>query len=171
MPMHREWVDLHVNGVAIDTASPMTPIDILFDMREEVNKTVTRLILGLDLHIDDININVQAQAKVALGIGIATTEGFDQAIVAPIGESIPQPQRSVEFPIHGWLWRGEYLCQWSNSATFGVEVSMFPRIDLDLRAARKVDKGILYLAAFNSVVQGAMDVELTGQVRALMLVG
>jgi len=166
MPMHREWVDLGFSDLEIPTGGSITPLDVLFDMREEVNKTVVRLIVGLDLVHENTDVNEVAKARIDMGIGVATREGFDGGQL-----TIPSPAITKEFPIHGWLWRATYGVQFANSATFGVEVYRFPRIDLDLRASRKVDKGVLYLAAVNFAQQGAMDVDMTGMVRALMLTG
>ena len=165
-PMHREWVDLGFSGLVIPSNSSITPLNVLFDMREEVNKTVTRLVVGMDLHIGNPDTNAVSVARVNLGVGVATEEGFDAGQA-----SIPSPAVTTEFPIHGWLWRAQYTVIFSNSATFGIEMHVGPRIDLDLRAARKVDKGILYLSATNIPIQGTLDWEMTGLVRALMLTG
>ncbi len=166
MPMHKEWVDLQLSSVAVGTGASMVPLNVLADMRVEVNKTVARLIVGLDLHHQDIDTNESGSARMSLGVGVATQEGFDGGAL-----TVPNPANSSEFPIHGWLWRAQYVCEFSNSATFGIEVNRFPRIDADLRASRKVDKGVLYLAAFNGAQNGSIDIQITGVVRALMLTG
>jgi len=165
-PMHREWVDLAFGSLTIPSNGAIVPLDVLFDMREEVNKTVARLIVGIDLHIDNPDTNATGVARVTLGIGVATVEGFDGGAA-----TVPSPSTTKEYPIHGWLFRAQYVVMYSNSATFGIELHRFPRIDKDLRASRKVDKGILYLAVTNVALQGNIAVEMTGMVRAFMLTG
>ncbi len=166
MPMHREWVDLFFTGVGIAAGAAIVPLDILFDMRDEVNKTVARLILDITVMHSNLSTNEEASTRLNIGIGVATQEGFDGG-----AGTVPSPNVSTEFPIHGWLWRAQYGCYWSNSATFGIELALFPRIAMDLRASRKVDKGVLYLAATNTLIQTGFALELTGSVRALMLTG
>ncbi len=166
MPMHREWVDLGMSQLNIQVGAAITPLDILFDMREVVNKTVVRLIIGITTHCENPDVNASGMSRLSMGIGVATREGFDAGAAA-----IPAPGITTEFPIHGWLWRAAYGIVYANDATVGMEVYQFPRVDLDLRASRKVDKGVLYFAASLAALQGAIDVELTGMIRALMLTG
>ena len=166
MPMHREWVDLGFNALLVATGFQIVPLDILFDMREVVNKTVTRLIIGFDVDAPDPDENDVFVMRMNFGIGVATREAFDAGVA-----SVPSLAATTEFPIHGWLWRSQYTVSFSNSATFGIELYKFPRIDKDIRAARKVDKGVLYFAAVNTVIQGANSVQLGGMIRALVLIG
>ncbi len=135
-------------------------------MREVVNKTVVRMIVGLDLHHDSISSNTEGQARITLGIGVATREGFDGGAA-----TIPSPAITEEYPIHGWLFRWQGTLQYSNSATFGLELDGKERIDRDLRGSRKIDKGVLYFAAVNNPLQNNLEVEMTGLVRALILTG
>ena len=144
----------------------MAPQNLLLDMREEVNKTVDRIIVGIDLHMDNIQTNVVSMARINIGIGVATVEAFDAGAA-----SLPGPGVTEEYPVRGWLWRWAGLCQYENATDHGVEVYKFPRLDFDLRASRKIDKGILFLAAANFAQQGAVDVEMTGLFRCHILTG
>ena len=115
MPMHREWVDLAMASLNVPTNSAIVPLDILNDMRVEPNKTVVRLIIGLTFHHEQTSTNEDARLRLTAGIGVATQEGFD------VGASgVPSPAVTTEFPIHGWLWRAQWACLFSNSATLPV---------------------------------------------------
>jgi len=169
MPMHREWVDLGMSGLQVATGVTMVPLDILFDMREEVNKTVDRLIVGITAHCEDPSTNESGIARLNMGIGVATAQAFANA-AAGDPPALPRSGVTEDFPIRGWLWRAQYGIVYDNAADH-LGVYVFPRIDLDLRASRKVDKGILYFTATNTAILGTLDVELTGMIRAHILTG
>lgn len=167
-PMHRQWCDTGLAGLDVPMGGNIVPLDLCLDMDAAfVNKTVTRVIVGLQVHHDNHTSDHDAVQELEIGIGVVSEEAFlaGQA-------SMPKPDITTEFPARGWLWVASYTAAFSNSTTFGVEIYDFPRIDVDLRASRKVDRGILFLAAESRTVFGAgMILNLTGRIRALMLTG
>jgi len=165
MPMHKTWVDFIASSLNLATGVALPVQDLLFDMHDTPVKTLDRLIIGLDIHVDNSDTNITSSARVDLGIGVCTREAFDAGVA-----SVPQPAAGTEYPARGWLYAASYYLGFSNSATFGIEQYTFQRIDLDLKAARKVDKGVLFLAGFNTAHQGTTQYAITGRIRSLMLI-
>jgi len=167
MAMHRVWTDLGLSGVNIPPNTSITPLDILFDAVANPFKTVTRLIIDLTARIEDLALNVDGIARVSFGIGVASEEAF-----AAGAGSLPLSSGTSGYPPRGWLWVAQREVIFSNSSTHGIEAFVFPHFEADLRANRKIDKGILYLTSSAVAVFGdTFDVEISGRIRALTLQG
>ena len=129
-----------------------------------MNKTVTRILPGLSLVPSTFNANASGVQIVSLGIGVTSQEAFSAGVV-------PDPNVSTDYPPRGWLWAATYSIEYDRVAGTGLHWSPV-RIDVDLRANRKVDRGILFLAACNANVSGnGLDVDIVGRFRCLVLTG
>jgi len=95
-----------------------------------------------------------------LGIGVATVPAFN-------ANEVPEPDISTEYPIRGWLYKTN---QWMIMPGAQSGKMMMPSWHFDIRTMRKIDKGILYVAAGNNNVSGTADTILVGGlIRALCL--
>ena len=56
-PMHRVWTDLFMSALSFPSDAVITPLNILADADPTPFKIVTRLIVGLDFSIDNLDGN------------------------------------------------------------------------------------------------------------------
>ena len=159
----RAWADLLFN-IGILNNTNMVPLDILFDLGASRLSviTVVRLVAQFAV-VGELPLQVATgTSRIDVGIGVATVEGFDGGAT-----TTPQPDVSTEYPIRGWLYATTKVVFNTNNSG---SLSAFPQWEVDMRAMRKIDKGILYLAAANNNADGdAINVRLIGRVRALCL--
>ncbi len=156
MARRTRWVD---NVISISTASTGQQISNLrggLSVTDLQGSTITRLIVGLDISSNTV-AGAWGKARFSVGIGLAS----EQAL---LGGSVPDPQTEVDFPPGGWLWRGIYVAS-QNGA--GAPISS--RIDLDLRAQRKLLGGQPFIHWTNTVITGTQfTIGVQGLVRMLV---
>jgi len=123
--------------------------------------TLLRTIIGLDVAyvVHDAG---EGSQDVAIGIALGETD----QIAAGFG-SLPNPEVATDFPRLPWVWRARYRI-------FGFaadQPTVFTRrIDLDIRAQRKLENAIAYLITTNTAREGvASSVAVSGFVRQLWL--
>jgi len=159
----RAWGNTLLKGTVIGGGASLTPLNLLGNLVNLDTLTVVRLIGHLWLHPANVDTNEQVQAVLDLGVGVCSQEAFTAGVV-------PDPSVASDVPQLGWLWRDSVLFQRSNSSSFGEEMGPArTELRFDIRAARKVDRGVLYLAADNTAVGSNGSVSLSGIVRALFL--
>jgi len=123
--------------------------------------TLLRTIIGVDVaHL--IHDSGEGSQKVSIGIGVASQEAFAAA-------SISDPEVATDHPTRGWVWRWQGI-------TYGFaadQPAIFTRrIDLDIRARRKLDNGESFVTVNNVNDQGvAGTIGVIGLIRQLWLVG
>ena len=101
---------------------------------------------------------------VHVGIGVCSVEAF-----AIGGTSLPSPGTETDYPPRGWLYLASSLCYRAVGAG-PIDIVRFAEFQADLRAMRKVDKGVLFLTVVNSAALGAsFTIGISGRVRALCL--
>ena len=158
----RAWADL-IFQAQIGSGAIMTPLNILADLGANVldTVTVTRLIGSLHAFIEMPDPQVQGIMRVDLLIGVVGASGFTAGV--------PDPGISSEYPIRGHLYATtKWVAQSAGAST--MQQSQQPAWEVDLGAMRKIDKGILYVAAKNTLVDGAaFTVRVGGRIRALCL--
>ena len=142
--------------VSIDLLTDLTPSDMI---------TLDRLIVHLNLFpgLGEFLIGVQS---VYFGIGVVSVEAF--AVANSVG--LPNPATSDEIPPRGWLWSDKLSAFNDEGQTNADFIRFMPEVRLDFRAARKVDRGVLFLT-MSSVLQfgAAFDVNVLGRIGALCL--
>ena len=105
-------------------------------------------------------------STVDVGIGVSSVEAFAVASAA----GLPDITDVTNFPPRGWLYAATKPVSQILDAAGGVSiVDVKAEFDFDLRAMRKIDKGVLFLLMEqnNITVGGAMQV--TGRIRTLCL--
>ncbi len=92
-----------------------------------------------------------------VGIGIVTQEAFVAGVV-------PDPNNAIEEPARGWIYRTAWGVAQNGSGCQIIYDKM-----ADIRAARKIENGQLFLALNNVVGEGtAFTLTLKGIVRCLL---
>ena len=156
----RAWADTAVN-VSIASAAAGAVTDLRGSLDVPENMTLVRLILDLDLLIDP-EIETNGEQVLHLGVGVTSVEAFTAG-------AVPLPSITTQYPPRGWL----YVASKSVYQTVHASGQIWrkdQRFRLDLRGARKVDRGVLYMITENDTQGGgALAVILRGRVRALFL--
>ena len=161
--MPRVWLDTLFDSDVASGAQSITSLVLDWDRTElrSTQMTLLRTIVGLDLGYTVHDAGEGSQA-ISIGIGITSLEAFTAGV-------IPDPNVAIEYPVRGWIWR--YKCR-----VFGFaadQPAVFTRrIDIDLRAMRKLENGVCYMTVNNDPVEGvASAIRRVGLVRQLWLVG
>ena len=155
MPRPTDWVDTLVNlevPIAGQTAGSL--VTGLFPLNTR-GMTVIRTIISLGMFSNTI-AGAWGVMRVDLAIGIASQEAFSAGI-------FPDPNTATEKPPRGWMWRTERLVS-QNGAGAPIVVD----IEADIRGARKVENGEVYILANNTAQVGTFfQVNVLGLVRQL----
>ena len=158
----RTWVDINIDENLTSGSSFIK--DLLVNAVVDLQtKSIIRWI-GRLLVIPSTVANSTVSAQlVSLGIGIVSRDGF------AVAGGVPNPQTATDFPITGWVIRDQaVLVNQQDSGT--VEAWHFPEFRFDIRAARKVDRGIAMLhVAQVDLIAGTTAVKIAGLVRCLQL--
>ncbi len=110
------------------------------------------------------NATVSTQ-RVSIGIGVVSRDAFVAG-----GAAVPSPSVMTEFPTEGWVLRDHgILVNQQDSGT--VEAWHFPEFRYDIRAARKIGRGVPFLSMGNAdLIAGTTAVKVAGVIRTLMKV-
>ena len=160
----RVWVDTQVNGNLV--AGAETLIDLLLSQVVDSQvRTVVRWIGRIRVFPTNVANSVISAQLVSLGIGITSRDAF-----AAAGGAVPSPAVLTEFPTQGWVIREQaVMINQQDSGT--VEAWEFPEFRFDIRASRKVDRGIAFAKLVNEdLVAGTTTVSVVGMIRSLVLV-
>ena len=162
MPARTVWIDTRVNE-AVVTGTPFA-ISLMGTAGASQSRfdalTLTRTIIGLDVAAV-VHDSGEGSARIALGIGVASEEAF-------VAGTLPDPDVDNDHPTRGWVWRAQYRI-WAFAAD---QPAIFDRrVDLDIRAQRKLENGVAYLNGVNSTQEGAaVGVQVVGFIRTLWLI-
>ena len=160
------WVDTLVNANVTPATNIVQSLMGTIDTDEAASSglTVARLILCYDL-LQSVPYAAEGYQQIDLGIGVASKEAVDLGITA-----LSDPEVAVEHPQRGWLYRCRYKVLGASAARpeGGMPVVHEYR---DLRAKRKIERGILFLVVNSSDdIGSSITVNLTGIIRTLFLV-
>jgi len=157
----RAWADTILNVSVVGDAA-IAPVNLLASLTASDTITAVRLVGDILIVPENADTNESVRNLLTMGIGVTSLEAFNASV-------LPDARTEADFPPRGWLYRDAKPYLFSNSATFGIELAELPRFKFDLRAARRVDKGVLFLEAFNDALMGTGSVRLMGIIRALCL--
>jgi len=83
---------------------------------------------------------------------------------------LPSALTDAEVPSLGWMWRSRMYSVKEHDTAAAGEILIPDKIHFDVRASRKVDRGILFLEVVTTTVSGSSEsMLLRGLVRALCL--
>ncbi len=156
------WVDTILNDT-ITSALFTDDLNALLPATER--QTVVRIILDFVSYPLNFAGNTESSQVMDMGIGVASQAAFDVAA----GAGLPDPRLVAEAPARDWLWATRTSTIFIRG-TGVTEALWFSRTRLDLRASRKIDKGVLFLIVAKTAIDGAeFDLTLQGRIRALIL--
>ena len=123
--------------------------------------TLTRTIIGIDV-ARTVHDSGEGSELLSMGIGVVSRSSFE----APT--SVPDPGVASEFSVLGWVWRAAYRI-WGVAAD--QPTTEHTRIDLDIRAQRKLENGVSVVTACLVAIEGANSTAtVTGFIRQLWIV-
>jgi len=161
---NRAWADLLVNTTLSSGGNVV--LNLLTNAPTVDTITAIRIISRLEARAVATD-QVEGTQLVDIGIGVTSVEAFAGGIT-----TLPSPVTDTEFPPRGWLYvaRRVYQLGLPIISGGGGPIHTVAVFDFDLRAMRKIDKGVLFLAATSTNVDGsAVSLSLTGRVRSLCL--
>ena len=151
------WDDEIIN---FDTATGSRASFLLMQNVADPEKrgcTLIRVIMGLTLAASSPG-SVSGQQKVSCGLFLVSDDAF-------VASAIPDVDVAADYPMGGYMWRSQYLVQDETLATGPIAPV---RIDLDLHAARKVDRASVTMTWTNEPVEGStFSVRTLGIIRCL----
>jgi len=159
----RAWADQRFAGLSF-VANTEILVDLLENLDSMDTLTVVRIVGDLTMNYLVSTTVGDALSIVDVGIGVCASAAFG------VGGATPAPSTETEYPPRGWIYAASQPVTQILDAAGGVSIVDRPaRFQFDIRAMRKVDKGILFMNMVqnNITVGGAM--QITGRVRTLVL--
>ena len=156
----RSWADVRYAGDAV-AADGFLKTDLLAELPDMDTKTVVRIILDVWAVYSEAE-ETQNQNAVDFAIGVTSQEAF-------IAETLPDPNAVGDYPQSGWLYAACKPISLSLTAANQLWVQ-YAHFEKDLRAMRKVDRGVLFGYWDNIGIGGSVQaIRLYGRVRSLVL--
>ena len=157
------WIDTHINSdvanavqVLLSLMTGVSATQTRFD-----RMTLTRTIIGLDVAYT-VHDSGEGSQRVDMGIAVASQESFAAG-------TVPDPGVASDYPTRGWIWRARYRVYGfaaDQPAVFNT------RIDMEIRAQRKLENGEAYLVLDNNNLEGVTTtIRVAGLIRQLWIVG
>ena len=137
MPRATDWVDTRLN---LEVPTDNQTIGSLVTGLAPLNlrgMTVIRTIIHIGMFSNSV-AGAWGVQIVDLAIGIASQDAFAAGVV-------PDPKAAADKPPRGWMWRTEAVVSQNGTGTPVVTY-----IDADIRGARKVENGEVYLVVDNT---------------------
>ena len=160
MRRRRAWSDTRFSDIQL-VNSNTNKKDLLAGLTPADTKTVTRVLVDLSVSYAS-SFAQDGSNSIDIGIGVVSQEAFDL-------ETLPDPNAVADYPQQGWLYVATKRCVSFFTTSTGVTV--IPALfQVDLRAQRKVDRGVLFMVILNTADEGgSATVFIHGRVRALCL--
>ena len=150
-----DWIDTRV---AFQVAQAAQGLQSLMTGVAPVNMrgmTLIRTIISLGV-FSTTTAGAWGVQAVDFGIGVASQEAFAAGVV-------PDPDVPTDKPPRGWVWRTA-----KNVAQNGSSTEVVTHLMADIRGARKIENGELYIAVDNNNVQGtSFEIDVQGLIRTL----
>ena len=158
-PRRTAWAD-SINSTVLASGSELTAMNLLVNAPASDTITVARIIGVIEAVPADGFEAVNTTSSLHVGIGVTSLEAFNAGVV-------PNPNVSNEYPPRGWLYIDRRVLYQAPALTNGFK---YPEFRFDVRGARLVDKGILFISLLNILDQNAaMTMLLTWRIRAVCL--
>ncbi len=155
-PRPTRWVDTIVGLVLSDAGGTLVSLLPGVGPVDTRGVTLIRTIIRLDLLSTTVAGAWGAQSA-TLAIGIAGQEAFAANVV-------PDPSVASEEPARGWIWRENILVTQN-----GISTGVSKRLTADIRGARKIQDGEVYLTFNNNNHSGTVfAVAVVGLIRLLL---
>ena len=150
-----DWVDTLVNLEVPAGSQSQTSLVTGLAPSDMRGMTVIRTIIMIQMFSNTV-AGAWGVTLGDLGIGIASQEAFVAGVV-------PDPNVAGDKPPRGWMWRAS-KCVAQNGAGAPILVELLA----DIRGARKVENGEVYLVVNNTTLVGtAFQLNVRGLIRQL----
>jgi len=159
----RAWAD---RRLLLDlTPSVPQHFNLLLNAPTVDTLTAVRIIVHFTLNLSFPWASVTTWQVVDFGIGVASVEAFTAG-----GASLPAVDSETQFPPRGWLWKDQVSIGMDNQVGDETGPYYITEVKADLRAARKIDKGVLFLTIESNLIDGSgTNMVCNGIVRSLCL--
>ena len=152
------WFD---TNIGLDIAQGTGGLVRLTPIADDLEGFTAIWIVGRTTLLPSVPQSTLAETSVAIGFAVCSEEAFVSGLVGT-----PNPEQSQDFPERGWMYRARYVVIDNG---FGVPTNIIV-MDNNIRAQRKIDKGVLYLTIHNQTIRGSnFNVRLHGTLRLLCL--
>ena len=148
------WVDTVFNTDVAVGAQNLTSLMTGVSSTETrfMGMTLLRTIIGLDI-APTVHDQGEGSSLVSVGIGVTSQEAFAAGV-------FPAPRTATDKPPRGWVFRTQELVTQN-----GVGTPIVTSFKADIRGARKVENGELYL-----IVDGTFETGATFAVNVFALI-
>ena len=161
MRRRRAWSDARYAGSTLASGATLKN-DLLTNLAAADTKTVSRLLIDLTFVPPVTNSAVDRTNTIDIGVGVVSREAFDL-------ETLPDMDNLADYPQTGWLYVAtKMVYKFAPDVSSGTTI-LPAHFMVDIRANRKVDRGVLFLSILNVGVNGTDNVDIWGRVRALCL--
>ena len=157
---NRAWADERFIGQNLVAGASGHQRNLLFNAPTMDTLTAVRIVGDITVQVLPTVTFVDSLSIIDVGIGVSSQEAFDVP-------ALPSPAVDTEYPPRGWLYVASLpVSERLQDTTVMQEVARF---QFDIRAMRKIDKGVLFIRVINTnIIVGAAMV-ITGRVRVLCL--
>jgi len=159
------WSDVLEQATLASGANRIT--NLAAQLEDTDVKTCIRLIVELEFLADQVN-EVENTQLVDIGVGVASVEAFGIGVTA-----LPAVDVVTQYPPMGWLYIARSY-ELQTLPTGGTPTAMYRHpatFKADIRTARKVDRGILYINYKSTPFGGtAIILDVIGRVRSLWMI-
>ncbi len=164
MPRERSWSDTRISVSLADGVPQQVDLNAAGPSGNTL--TVVRLVGRLYAFPASLSSQVTGAMRIDVAIGVSSKVAFDLGITGT-----PDLELVTELPIRGWLYRQQMIVIKDHSSGSVNEYTTVDTLAFDLRAARKLDRGSLYIKFESNTSDGATtySVRLGGIVRSLIL--
>ncbi len=161
-PRSRAWADIRFGSTALVAGTDIF-LDLLVSAPTVDTLTAVRIIGDFNVHYDVTTTIADSDSAVDVGIGVTSTQAFGVGLTA-----LPDPTGTTTFPPRGWLYVAtRHVAQLVTSSTGIINENAI--FQFDIRAMRKIDKGILFVRIANTNLNIGGAMEVTGRIRTLCL--
>ena len=160
MPRPRAWGDTRMSASLANGVGQQ--FDLLGSLTAADTITSARIIGHYTVAPTGAVAAIAHESLIDIGIGVVSAEAFNAGVV-------PDPNIDGDVPDRGWLYRDTLYLMFNNlSGT--VEDYLYPSLRFDVRAARRVDRGKLFLVVHRTTIAGTDHAcRITGLTRVLCL--
>jgi len=156
MPRPTDWIDTRLGFNTTSGAQEIQSLMGTLLPQEFRGATLIRTIISMSMY-STTTAGVWGTQEYDMAIGIASQEAFTAGVV-------PDPNSPTEKPARGWLWKSHRVIEQNGS---GGRVVV--HVAADIRGARKIENGEIYLVVNNAALDGTpFTVRGRGLIRLLI---
>ncbi len=156
-----DWQDTIVSELVASGGVAVNSLTGVLTLGEQRGMTLVRTLVRLDFSSNTV-AGAWGVNQLDFGIGVSSQQAFAVGVTA-----LPNPSQAAGKPPRGWVYRST-----QGVAQNGVGSPVLYSLTADIRGARKVEDGELFLMMANTAIQGtAMGINIRGMIRALFKLG